>query len=450
MSWGGFPRIVLTDEQCVIDDVSYIGLPVLFDKDGVMKAPSDYLRFRYIETGVFQSSLYQMACCLRKFYKHIEDKNIEWDMVHDAHLERWRQYMLSKEGEDIEAGTARDVISNVFDFYVWCEMNGRLNHHVCIYDVNHNDRNKKIYSISTRKTGRNRGGKSFHNYVWPYLPDVPGRPNRYTPTPQEIEEAHVEAFNSSVGERDSLVMSFYEEGGLRVSELLNMDVSEIPLLEEIEELMETGEILQLSVFGKRRKTRHVPILPELLERTREYIDGYRAEIIRKCKKKNVAFIEPSKIFISVNGASLNRKYLSDRISKILRKIGVKNASGHRIRARAVCNVIAAYDGYNEDGSLYDSRTVLIKAAEFLGHNDWETLRPYLALSRSPDFKSKATIQYEQTIRLNETKRNVEKNISTLKDVKQLNDVAILLRKGHKNKAAELLGDMYDNLSGATK
>ena len=140
----------------------------------------------------------------------------------------------------------------------------------------------------------------------------------------------------------------------------------------------------------------------------------------------------------------------NRISKILRKIGVKNASGHRIRARAVCNVIAAYDGYNEDGSLYDSRTVLIKAAEFLGHNDWETLRPYLALSRSPDFKSKATIQYEQTIRLNETKRNVEKNISTLKDVKQLNDVAILLRKGHKNKAAELLGDMYDNLSGATK
>ena len=72
-------------------------------------------------------------------------------------------------------------------------------------------------------------------------------------------------------------------------EALSITVKDIPSWDEIEEYIGFDKPFILTILGKRNRVRHVPVLPELMSRAREYIEGQRRVAIKSAKSRNSTF-----------------------------------------------------------------------------------------------------------------------------------------------------------------
>ena len=218
---------------------------------------------------------------------------------------------------------------------------------------------------------------------------------------------HIEVFETQTGERDSLLLSFYEDCYLRRSEALSLTVRDIPFWEDIESKLVAEEVFTLFVRGKGNKVRPVIVLPELMALAQEYIEGERARVVAQAKLRHPRYVDPGALFLSqTSGRALTRYYVSGRISKAIRLAGVENASGHRFRASGLTALVAAYDGFDESGKFLPAEQVLWKAAEAAGHKHWRTLEPYLRIVRSSGSKPQIELMLRDHTRVAVLERRV--------------------------------------------
>jgi len=420
----------LTNGECVIPgdfkDSSHPGIPVFFNKSGVIEVVTDYFIYKSITDTDVNSSVVTYADQTQKFLRFLEhyssDKPLAWNKVMDRHLIQWRNMMI-EEGK--ASSYIRACLETVFKLYEWAERNKRIRNHVAIYN------DDKVYPISA-KQGKTKA------WSWPYYPRVIS-PHKNTPTNDQLEKLHVETMEASnvVGLRDSLLLSMYERTARR-SEALQIKVSDIPDWDELEEYLCENKIIYIPVIGKRGKKRDLLFLPETMEIVREYIEGDRANVVKAAKKRSPSYREPECLFIShTSGLPLNKQYVSRRISNLMKQSGIENASGHRVRAKGLTDVVSAYDGFDERGNPYAAEDVLIRGAEHAGHSNPASLRPYLALSRSAGLASK--LNNIELARTNEIKLNMQKK--ELANFEKLAPLVNAVNKGRgvKNELLKLLG-----------
>ena len=230
---------------------------------------------------------------------------------------------------------------------------------------------------------------------------------RHTPSHEEIEQVHIKVFETKTGERDSLLLSFYEDCYLRRSEALSLTVRDIPSWDEIESKSMAGEAFTLSVRGKGGRVRPVIVLPELMALAREHIEGDRARVVARAKRRNARYVDPGALFLSwTTGAVLTKDHVSARISKAILDAGVENASGHRLRASGLLALVAAHDGFDDSGKPLSVADVLWKAAERAGHKHWRTLEPYLRISRSAGTEPRVELRLRDHTRVAVLERRV--------------------------------------------
>ena len=365
---------VLTDSRCVVGGNAYPGIPIFFDRRGVIEPISDYMIHVVREQRRPSTTARTYAVYLQKFLKYLAAFGVAWADVTDGTLIAWRDALLAR--ERLAPGTVGAYLGTVFQYYCWAEESGRVRNAVNLYAGGDGAPDGRSYQISAK---RSRRGSVY----WPYLPRDPGGAVRHTPSHEELERIHVEVFETRTGERDSLLLSLYEDCYLRRSEALSLTVRDVPCWEDIETKLAAGEVFALSVRGKGGKVRPVIVLPELMGLAREYIDGERAGVVARAKGRNERYVDPGALFLSqTTGRPLNKDYVSARLSMLIRAAGVENASGHRLRASGLTALVAAYDGYDEAGKLMPAEQVLWKAAERAGHKHWRTLEPYLRVVRS--------------------------------------------------------------------
>lgn len=368
---------VVTDARCAVRGNDYPGIPIFFGPDGVIEPFSDYMIHVVRDQRRPATTARTYAVYLQTFLKHLNAIGVEWTEVTDDTLIAWRDALLAR--QHLAAGTVASYLSAVFGFYCWAQETGRVGTSVNLdagRDGVYPTRGERSYQISSK---RSRWGDVY----WPYLPKDRGGAVRHTPSNKEIEQIHVKVLATQTGERDSLLLSLYEDCYLRRSEALSLMVRDIPPSEEIENKLMAEEVFTLSVKGKGGKVRPVIILPELMALAREHVDGERARVVAQAMRRNERYVDPGALFLShTTGRVLNKDYVSARISKVIRAAGVKNASGHRLRASGLTALVAAYDGYDETGKPLPAEQVLWKAAERAGHKHWRTLEPYLRFVRS--------------------------------------------------------------------
>ena len=367
----------LTDTQCVMRGTAYPGIPVFFDGDGVIEPFSDYMIHVVRDQRRPPTTARTYAAYLRKFLKHIASIGLDWTVVTDATLIAWRDALLHQ--QHLKEGTVAAYLSAVFSFFRWAQETGRVRYAVNLYAGRaglHPTTDDRSYRISAKRSRRG-------DLYWPHLPKDRNAAVRHTPSHEEIERVHVQVFETQTGERDSLLLSLYEDCYLRRSEALSLTVRDIPFSEDIESTLMAEEVFTRSVLGKGNKVREVIFLPELLALARDYIDGERAGVVARAKRRNGRYVDPGALFLShTTGAVLTKDYVSARLSKAIRLAGVENASGHRFRASGLTALVAAYDGYDESGKPLPAEQVLWKAAERAGHKHWRTLEPYLRVVRN--------------------------------------------------------------------
>jgi hypothetical protein len=75
------------------------------------------------------------------------------------------------------------------------------------------------------------------------------------------------------------------------------------------------------------------------------------------------------------------------MTHVFRNAGVKNASGHRLRARFISLLVEALlDDAEQRGRMDADETILLIAAEAAGQKNTKSLRPYLDLARRKAFR----------------------------------------------------------------
>ena len=205
--------------------------------------------------------------------------------------------------------------------------------------------------------------RSFHNYLAgeeitkdnPILTlDMPKTPKKLPTTlsSKEIDEIlNAVDISKDLGIRDLAVLEILYSGGLRVSELCDLKLTDILLDAEM-----------LRVTGKGNKQRLVPLGPRAIKCLDEYFKNVRPSYARKNQNQG-------RIFLSRNGRPLTRMMVWNIIKKWVSFTDIKkDISPHTLRHSFATHLL-------EGGA--DLRAV----QEMLGHSDISTTQIYTHLDK---------------------------------------------------------------------
>ena len=184
--------------------------------------------------------------------------------------------------------------------------------------------------------------------------DLPIRPEHLPDVLSDEDITRIQAtFDLSFPDqyRNNVIVEVLYGCGLRVSELVNLKMSNIYLDEQM-----------LQVIGKGNKERWVPINPRALEMLETYIHNVRVHY-------NIKPGEEKYVFINRLGRHLSRNYVFMFLQQAVKDAGVnKPVSPHSLRHSFATELV-------ENGA--DLRAV----QEMLGHESISTTEIYTHLTR---------------------------------------------------------------------
>ena len=217
---------------------------------------------------------------------------------------------------------------------------------------------------SSRSTARSLSSlRAFYSYLLKnsYINDDPtakiDSPKLGHSLPKVISEEEVESLieapdtKEPIGLRDRAMLELIYACGLRVSELISLDLLNVNLRQGV-----------IRVIGKGAKERLVPMGDEALFWVSEYINRGRGILIAKDERE-------SALFLSKRGTSMTRQTFWYRIKEYALKSGIdKNLSPHTLRHAFATHLL------NHGADL---RTVQL----LLGHTSLSTTQIYTEVAR---------------------------------------------------------------------
>ncbi len=174
-----------------------------------------------------------------------------------------------------------------------------------------------------------------------YLPDVLSI--------EEVEKILSFPDDSPTGKRDRLIIELLYSAGIRVSELVGLDVGDVDI--------DSG---YLTCTGKGSKQRVVPLGRVAIEATSDYQQNGRPHILKKIVEKA--------LIINTRGTRLSRQSCWKVVKRYAKRAGVKDVYPHSLRHSFATHLLAG-------GA--DLRAV----QEMLGHSSINTTQIYTSLSR---------------------------------------------------------------------
>ena len=449
--------IINTTGECKIKGRAWRDIPTLVWPDGIDETASDWLRALVIELGVATSSAHEYANILRPFLRFCRQQKRRWDTVDDSFLTIWREHLLGTQG--ISFGRVNTSLKTLFSFYRWAEERKIIRFHVGIYveaDLPEPLAGVSFPISAKRIFNEGKNGRVHSSWTTPLTLSNPSEvaSARHTPTENEIQELHQVAVEQRQGERDSLMLSWAEETGARLTEILRIRKSSLPNLDELAELIENDEPWVISIERKGAKSKPLNVPPDLVVRTLDYIQFARREVVDLHLAEVVGYREPQEVFLSSStGLVLHPDSVSAIGRRIFGKAGVSKSSIHRLRARYAVRVIetlvdAIFDGKSIGSESSWIETILIKAAEMMGHASPRSLRPYLTYVLNRRIQASDSMKVAKLeVRLRQRKHLEGTLVRRLKENEQLHVIARHIQAGHKAKAASAARQLISDLEG---
>ena len=171
-------------------------------------------------------------------------------------------------------------------------------------------------------------------------------------TQREIKALYESAGNDLFGQRDRAMLAIYYGCGLRRSEGLNLDVSDVLL---------DRNLLYIR-RGKNFKQRYVPMTEVVRDDIKNYIEGSRLMVIQRPTQA---------LFLNQYGTRIKGQSMIYRLQQLKEKAGItKNVHLHTLR-----HSIATH--------LLQSGMELEKIKQFLGHSSLESTQIYTHIVHEP-------------------------------------------------------------------
>ncbi|PTG56326.1 site-specific tyrosine recombinase XerD [Staphylococcus chromogenes] len=153
------------------------------------------------------------------------------------------------------------------------------------------------------------------------------------------------------GYRDRTMLELLYATGIRVSELINIEVEDVNLLMGF-----------IKVFGKGNKERIIPLGETVIELLKTYIENVRPQLL----KKQVTHT----LFLNMQGKPLTRQ----GIWKIIKQTGAKAGIQKRLTPHTLRHSFATH--------LLENGADLRAVQEMLGHSDISTTQLYTHVSKT--------------------------------------------------------------------
>lgn len=172
---------------------------------------------------------------------------------------------------------------------------------------------------------------------------------------KEVETLiNVPDVTTPLGMRDRAILEVMYATGLRISELVNLKMSELHL-----------SMSFIQVTGKGEKERIIPIGDTAIEWLEDYIETSRVYLLNKGIKN-----ESDYVFLNTRGSSLSRQGVWKKIKQMVSQAGIKSTiTPHTLRHSFATHLL-------ENGA--DLRMV----QELLGHSDIATTQIYTHITKT--------------------------------------------------------------------
>lgn len=183
------------------------------------------------------------------------------------------------------------------------------------------------------------------------------KPLPATLDPEEVQQLLTKSADSALDLRDKAMFELFYSSGLRLSELVGIDLPDIDLIDR-----------QVRVIGKGNKVRVLPVGGKAIEALNSWLD------VRELWLQG----EQTALFLSKKGIRISTRSVQDRLKKMAIKTGLsRNCYPHMLRHSFASHMLE---------SSGDLRAV----QEMLGHADISTTQIYTHL----DFQHLASV-YEK-------------------------------------------------------
>ena len=234
----------------------------------------------------------------------VENPEVSFDYIDDDWLEAYADQILERNSNF--PIYVSQILTTVINFLVWCEDNE--------YCKN------LIGTASTFKIRIISNKDSFTHQLIQYYSKQKS-PLKLAPKEEWIEKVlAVEHFKSnSLETRFSVMVDWGKDAGLRAHEICALNIDQIPARDEIEKSLIAKENIYIVLnVTKGMKKSTIPVSPDLLKKTRDYMDFERKEIIKKFREKSQltrkAYSPPQEVFLSLKtGQALHPRTLSNQI-----------------------------------------------------------------------------------------------------------------------------------------
>ncbi len=276
----------------------------------------EYLAYLKLEKNLSEQSVLAYSSDLNKFLHFVEDKNkIDLNTITSKLLSEYFEIMRDL---GISSSTTARYLSSVKGFFKYLSSQEYIE-------------KNPAEILSTRITERK-------------LPTVLS----FTEIEKILQSPNT---NERLGLRDKAILELFYSSGLRVSELINLKLSDLYFSDDV-----------IRVLGKGSKQRIVPIGESAVKWITEYLKTVRPLLEKKMKSKNI-------IFLNNRGTKLSRMGIWKIVDKYVKLAEIeKEFHPHTFRHSFATHLL-------EGGA--DLRAV----QEMLGHADISTTQIYTHIDR---------------------------------------------------------------------
>ncbi len=272
----------------------------------------EYLIYLQVEKGLAKNSVESYERDLAKL-KNWAAKN-DFDLL-KLNRKDLREWLIDLAGENLSENSKRRIVSALRGFYKFLQIDGHLE-------------KSPAEDLAAPQKGF-------------YLPNFLNQ----TDTENLLAMPDVE---TETGLRDKAILELMYACGLRVSEAVDLRISDIDVDAGI-----------LTCKGKGGKTRRVPIGKAAVQSLNNYLNTRRA-------KENV---ETKNLFVSSLGRPINRQIIFKFIKIYAAKAGLENVSPHTLRHSFATHLI-------------QNRADIRSVQQMLGHADISTTQIYTHITDS--------------------------------------------------------------------
>lgn len=314
-------------------------------------------RYLIANVDITDTTIKGYRVCIRQFLKWLKDNQINQPTRDDI-----KAYKLYLKNSNYTNGTKNQYIRAVKHLFKWLYSEG-------LYpNISDNIKGFKVIADNTKKD-------AF--------------------TEQEIKKIIDDIDTTSViGKRDKAIILLMLVGGLRITEIHNMDIQDI-------EIKNNEYIINIMGKGHTEKDNYIKVIKPIYDVLKEYLDT----------RPNKRGIDP--LFTSTSNRALNKRITKETLSQIIKnRFRYSGFNSKKLTAHSIRHTTATL--------LLKSGADIYKTQHHLRHQDPKTTEIYINMNNKEQDTSELDI-YNQVF--NKTKQS---NLKDLRDsINNLNDADVI-------------------------